>query len=154
MKAKEPQELFPKDSKKSYGLMALVRGKTPSVGKGPEDTVFAWPHLLIREIILLVIVFALILAAAVFINAPLEEPANPTHPPNPAKAPWYLLGLQELVSYSALIGGVLIPGLIVVGLMLIRVSIFLTLGQRSLHVSAFIGKSPYGTKLVNLPIVK
>ena len=56
---------------------------------------------------------------ALIFGAPLEEPANPTLTPNPAKAPWYFLGLQELVSYSAFIGGVLVPGLAVLGLMLI-----------------------------------
>ena len=54
-----------------------------------------------------------------FIDAPLEEPANPSKPPNPSKAPWYFLGLQEMVAYNAFWGGVGIPGLIVVGLMLI-----------------------------------
>ena len=46
-------------------------------------------------------------------NAPLEEPVNVMHPPNPAKAPWYFLGLQEMVSYSAFWGGIGIPGLMV-----------------------------------------
>jgi quinol-cytochrome oxidoreductase complex cytochrome b subunit len=53
---------------------------------------------------------------AIFWNAPLEGFANPIHPPNPAKAPWYFLGLQELVSYSALWGGVIVPALIVMAL--------------------------------------
>lgn len=119
MKEKESLEVFPQNTKKSYGLMELMRGKTSSVDKGPEDSVFSWPHLFIREIILLVLVTALLLLAASFINAPLEEPANANHPPNPAKAPWYFLGLQELVSYSALLGGIVFPGLMVVGLMLI-----------------------------------
>jgi quinol-cytochrome oxidoreductase complex cytochrome b subunit len=52
-------------------------------------------------------------------NAPLEEPVNVMHPPNPAKAPWYFLGLQELVSYSAFWGGVGIPGLEVLLLLLV-----------------------------------
>ena len=50
---------------------------------------------------------------AIYFHAPLEEPANPLHPPNPAKAPWYFLGLQEMVSYSAFWGGIGIPGLLV-----------------------------------------
>jgi quinol-cytochrome oxidoreductase complex cytochrome b subunit len=49
--------------------------------------------------------------------APLEEIANPTRTPNPAKAPWYFLGLQELVHYSALIGGVIVPALVVIALL-------------------------------------
>ena len=52
-------------------------------------------------------------------QAPLEELANPSVTPNPAKAPWYFLGLQELVGYSAFVGGVLIPGVVVMGLMVI-----------------------------------
>jgi len=119
MRERDPLEVFPKNTKKSYGLMELMKGKTPSVGHGPEKTVFSWPHLFIREIILVLIVVSLLLLAAVFINAPLEEPANAHHPPNPAKAPWYLLGLQELVSYSALLGGIVFPGLVVIGLILI-----------------------------------
>ena len=56
------------------------------------------------------------LLLAIFWNAPLEEIANPVHPPNPAKAPWYFLGLQELVSYSAFWGGVVVPALLVTAL--------------------------------------
>jgi quinol-cytochrome oxidoreductase complex cytochrome b subunit len=60
-----------------------------------------------------------VLFLAIFWNAPLEEYANPIHPPNPAKAPWYFLGLQELVSYSAFWGGVVVPGLLVTALVLL-----------------------------------
>jgi cytochrome b-561 len=119
MKETDSAKVFPKDGNKTYGLMELMKGETPQVDNGPDDTVFSWPHVFIREIILVVIVIAVLLVAAFLINAPLEEPANANHPPNPAKAPWYLLGLQELVSYSAFIGGVLVPGLIVVGLLMI-----------------------------------
>jgi len=59
-----------------------------------------------------------VLVVALLFNAPLEAPADPTHPPNPSKAPWYFLGLQEmLVYYDPWIAGVLLPGLIIVGLM-------------------------------------
>lgn len=54
-----------------------------------------------------------------FIDAPLEEPANPSNPPNPSKAPWYFLGLQEMVAYNAFWGGVAIPGEIMLGLAMI-----------------------------------
>jgi quinol-cytochrome oxidoreductase complex cytochrome b subunit len=119
MREVKTDHVFPKDPDKTYGLMELVRGTKPTVGKTPDDTVFTWPHLLIREVVLFVLVAALLLLAAFIFDAPLEEVANPNHPPNPAKAPWYFLGLQELVSYSALIGGVIIPGLLVVVLILI-----------------------------------
>ncbi len=119
MKEPNPAKVFPKDPHKTYGLMELIKGTTPTVDKGPEKTVFTWPHLLLRELILTVLVVALLLIAAFIFDAPLEEPANPSHPPNPAKAPWYLVGIQEMVSYSAFIGGILVPGLIVVILVLI-----------------------------------
>ena len=99
--------------------MELARGTTPQVGKNPEDEVFAWPHLVFRELLLFLLVTAVVLFLAIFWNAPLEELANPIHPPNPAKAPWYFLGLQELVSYSAFWGGVVVPGLLVTALMLL-----------------------------------
>ena len=104
---------------KSYGLMELARGTTPQVGRNPEDEVFAWPHLVFRELLLFLLVAAIVLFLAIFWNAPLEEYANPIHPPNPAKAPWYFLGLQELVSYSAFWGGVVVPGLLVTALVLL-----------------------------------
>jgi quinol-cytochrome oxidoreductase complex cytochrome b subunit len=104
---------------KSYGLMELARGTTPQVGNNPDDEVFSWPHLIFREILLFLLVLAVVLFLAIFWNAPLEEYANPIHPPNPAKAPWYFLGLQELVSYSAFWGGVVVPGLLVTALALL-----------------------------------
>jgi len=99
--------------------MELARGTTPQVGKNPEDEVFSWPHLVFRELLLFLLVTAVVLFLAIFWNAPLEEFANPIHPPNPAKAPWYFLGLQELVSYSAFWGGVVVPGLLVSALLLL-----------------------------------
>jgi quinol-cytochrome oxidoreductase complex cytochrome b subunit len=112
-------ELKQLPTNKTYGLMELARGTTPQVGKNPEDEVFAWPHLVFRELLLFLLVTAVVLFLAIFWNAPLEELANPIHPPNPAKAPWYFLGLQELVSYSAFWGGVVVPGLLVTALMLL-----------------------------------
>ena len=103
-------------SAKTYGLMELARGTTPAVGIQPEDEVFTWPNLIFREILLLMITIAVVLLLAICWNAPLEQIANPVHPPNPAKAPWYFLGLQELVAYSAFWGGVVVPGLVVTAL--------------------------------------
>ncbi|TAK58131.1 MAG: menaquinol oxidoreductase [Bacteroidetes bacterium] len=119
MREVNTKHVFPQDPNKTYGLMELMKGTKPTVGLQPDDMVFTWPHLLIRELVLFAIVVAGLLVAAFLFDAPLEEIANPNHPPNPAKAPWYFLGLQELVSYSAFVGGVLIPTLIVIGLMLI-----------------------------------
>jgi quinol-cytochrome oxidoreductase complex cytochrome b subunit len=103
---------------KTYALMEVVRGRSPMVGaQAPEEEVPSWPHLVFRLVVLFQVVLAAMMLLGVFFDAPLEELANPTHPPNPAKAPWYFLGLQELVSYSALVGGVVVPGLLILGLM-------------------------------------
>ncbi|MEX2305278.1 MAG: cytochrome b N-terminal domain-containing protein [Waddliaceae bacterium] len=114
----DTKESFAPGVRRTYGLMELVRGTCPQVDKGPYNFVFTWPHLLRAELVAFLAMAALVLALS-FINAPLEEPADPTSPPNPSKAPWYFLGLQEMVAYDAFWGGVGIPGLIVVGLILI-----------------------------------
>jgi menaquinol-cytochrome c reductase cytochrome b/c subunit len=119
MKEINKNNIFPKDPSKTYGLMELMKAKTPAVINKEDDTVFTWPHLLIREIALFVIVTAFILVLAYLFEAPLEEYANPNTPPNPAKAPWYFLGLQELVSYSAFGGGFLFPVVLVMTLIMI-----------------------------------
>jgi quinol-cytochrome oxidoreductase complex cytochrome b subunit len=58
------------------------------------------------------IVLAVMLVLSLFVDAPIYERANPFHPPNPAKAPWYFVGVQEMTSYSAMLGGVVVPGLV------------------------------------------
>lgn len=70
------------------------------------------PWLFRAEVAVGLLTFALILFLCFFIEAPLSSRADPLHPPNPAKAPWYFVGIQEMVSYDAIIGGVIIPGLI------------------------------------------
>ena len=112
-------ELSQLPTSKTYGLMELARGTTPQVGRNPEEEVFSWPHLVFRELLLFLFVVVVVLLLAIFRNAPLEELANPIHPPNPAKAPWYFLGLQELVSYSAFWGGVVVPGVLILALVLL-----------------------------------
>src|SRR5579883_2176902 len=104
---------------KTYGLMAVVRGRTPVVGRAPEGTVSSWPHLLWAELAAFMSTIAVTLVLGYFFDAPLKEVANPAIPENPAKAPWYFLGLQELVSYSAFMGGVGIPSIVLLGLGLI-----------------------------------
>jgi quinol-cytochrome oxidoreductase complex cytochrome b subunit len=107
-------------STKTYGLMALTtRPRTSVEARDPNDEVFAWPHLLYRELLVaLAVIVALHVVSLVFM-APLEEMADPTRTPNPAKAPWYFLGLQELVHYSALVGGVIVPTVLVLALLVI-----------------------------------
>ena len=107
----------PANPDKTYGLMELVEGTSLMVDEEPEDWVQSWPHLIYREFLLFIGLVILLSAVSIFFNAPLEELANPDHPPNPAKAPWYFLGLQEMVSYSALVGGVIVPGIVIIGLM-------------------------------------
>ena len=104
---------------KTYGLMELARGKTPSVDRDVENSVLSWPNLMIAEIAVFVLTLAGVIIYSYYIDAPLKELANPLIPENPAKAPWYFLGLQELLSYSAFMGGVALPGLALFGLALI-----------------------------------
>ncbi len=104
---------------KTYGLMELARGKTPAVDNDVENTVLSWPNALIAEVAVFMLTLAGILAYAYYVDAPLKEFANATLPENPAKAPWYFLGFQELVSYSAFMGGIVLPTMGVVGLLLI-----------------------------------
>ena len=109
----------PASHDKTYGLMEVVTGKPifETVGMEEEEaTVFAYPFAFFREGIALVVTVISVMAVSLFWNAPLEEMANPVKTPNPAKAPWYFLGLQELVSHSALLGGVVAPALVVLAL--------------------------------------
>jgi hypothetical protein len=101
--------------------VALVRPDTrPAVRRVEERMVMTFPNLILREVILFqVVVIALSLAAFVF-DAPLEGIANPIETPNPAKAPWYFLGLQELLHYfPPIVAGVVLPGLVVLCLVVI-----------------------------------
>jgi len=101
-------------SKKTvYGLQGFVRGPFTKVGNVPDNSVYSWPNLLMAELFVLILTISVILVMSLAFNAPLEQPVNVMHPPNPAKAPWYFLGLQEMVSYSAFWGGVGGPGVMV-----------------------------------------
>lgn len=82
--------------------------------------VYVWPHLVYTELLCIILMSLALLVWSVAIDAPLEEPANPSATPNPSKAPWYFLGLQEmLVYFDPWLAGVVFPSLIVVGLMAI-----------------------------------
>jgi quinol-cytochrome oxidoreductase complex cytochrome b subunit len=77
-----------------------------------------WPYLLRIEFLAVLIVTVLLFVWSITLNAPLEEPSNPNLTMNPSKAPWYFLGLQEmLVYFDPWIAGVVMPSLIIVGLM-------------------------------------
>ncbi len=85
-----------------------------------REKVWVWPHLVYVELLAMMGAIIFLLLWALFLKAPLEEPADLSWAPNPAKAPWYFLGLQEmLVYFDPWIAGILIPGLIVVGLIAI-----------------------------------
>lgn len=111
--------VFTEAPNKTYHLAALVRGRTSAVGRGPENTVPSMPHLFYAELAVLMLTVLICLGLALVSDAPLKELANPSVPENPAKAPWYFLGLQELVSFSAFMGGTGIPAIVILGLALI-----------------------------------
>ena len=103
---------------RQFGVMGLVRGPFNKVGNTPDNTVYSWPNLFIAELFCFALTVVLILCMSLWLNAPLEAPADATHPPNPSKAPWYFLGLQEMVSYSAFWGGIGVPTIFVILLLL------------------------------------
>jgi quinol-cytochrome oxidoreductase complex cytochrome b subunit len=111
--------VFTEAPAKTYHLAAIVRGRTSAVGRGPENTVPSMPHLFYAELAVLMLTLFICLALALVSDAPLKELANPLVPENPAKAPWYFLGLQELVAFSAFMGGIGIPMIVIIGLGLI-----------------------------------
>jgi hypothetical protein len=94
--------------------------KTQPYQKGWEKEIHVWPFLLRIEFLAAIIVTVILMIWSISINAPLEEPANPNLTMNPAKAPWYFLGLQEmLVYFDPWMAGVVMPTLIIFGLMVI-----------------------------------
>jgi quinol-cytochrome oxidoreductase complex cytochrome b subunit len=101
--------------RKAGGLVVPREPEEVLEGKGTYVTTI--PHLVVREAVTALVLFAAVFLFAVFFNAPLGNPANPGMSPNPAKAPWYFLGLQELVHYGALIGGVVVPTAMILGLL-------------------------------------
>jgi quinol-cytochrome oxidoreductase complex cytochrome b subunit len=109
------------DAKKSPKRVVFVTRRTSAhVRSQDEEQVQTYPEALFRAALAVqVLVIALVLMS-LFFNAPLEGIANPTVTPNPAKAPWYFLGLQEMLHYfPPVVAGVLIPGLLVVALVVI-----------------------------------
>jgi len=111
-----------------------------------EDRIFTWPDLVFSEFICMVILTVVMVVWSIALRAPLEEPANPALAPNPSKAPWYFLGLQEmLVYFDPWLAGVLLPGLIIVGLMAIpyidtnpKGNGYYTFKERKVEISIFL----------------
>jgi len=113
-----------------YRLLALVKqDAVVRVQKEPDDTVMTWPHLLTIEFLAAVAMSIFLLLLGLFINAPLEELANPNVTPAVAKAPWYFLGLQELLAYfHPTVAGALTPAAVLIGSALIPY-----LDRRNIH---------------------
>jgi hypothetical protein len=117
--------------KDSISVTATVKGKpgdglTDFIKKaaadkfGPEDTVLVWPNLVYIELLCILASTAFLLFLSLISPAPLEELASADTTPNPTKAPWYFLGLQELlVFFDPWLAGVVLPSLIIVGLVLL-----------------------------------
>lgn len=118
---------MPDDKKETsqgrYRALAFVKGESLAKEKDSqvsEDELHTWPYLLRKEFLAAIIVMIILMIWSIALDAPLEEPSDPSLTPNPAKAPWYFLGLQEmLVYFDPWIAGVVFPSLIVLGLMVI-----------------------------------
>jgi len=96
-----------------FRLLAYVKQESMvRVDKRPDETVLTWPHLLRAEFLMATLISVILVVASVMIHAPLEEMANAGVTPHVAKAPWYFLGLQELLSmFHPMVAGVTIPGM-------------------------------------------
>jgi menaquinol-cytochrome c reductase cytochrome b/c subunit len=112
---------FDSDSRKTPVRVAFVtRRKSPHVKIEDDDYVMTYPEGLFRGVVAVEVLALALVLLALFWNAPLEELADPMQTPNPAKAPWYFLGLQELLHYfPPVVAGVLIPTLVVMALIVI-----------------------------------
>jgi hypothetical protein len=101
-------------------LLTVVKsGSIQDVRAEPVDKVHVWPHLLVVEFVAALVMTAFLLLFSIFVNAPLQPLANVNRTPNPSKAPWYFLGLQELLTmFHPMVAGVTIPGIGLFGLIL------------------------------------
>src|SRR5579863_7421389 len=109
------------DARKSPRRVVFVTRRTSAQVKAEtEDQIQTFPEVLFRAAVAIQVLAIALVWIALFFNAPLEGLADPSHTPNPAKAPWYFLGLQELLHYfPPVVAGVLAPGLVVVALIVI-----------------------------------
>ncbi len=124
----------------------ITAGNYKMLQDAGQDGIFSWPYLTRIEFLAAILVMIILTVWAIVINAPLEAPANPMRAPNPAKAPWYFIGFQEmLVYFDPWIAGVIIPTLIILGLMAIpyldknpKGSGYYTWKERKFAISTFL----------------
>jgi hypothetical protein len=135
-----------------YSMREAVRNdRRIAAGEGPiekaeSDRVWVWPDLVYTELISLILCSVVLILWSIFLKAPLEQPANPANTPNPSKAPWYFLGLQEmLVYFDPWLAGVVLPGLIIVGLICIpyidknpKGNGYFTFAERKVEITIFL----------------
>jgi hypothetical protein len=125
----------------------IAKGLPPGeASDGENEKTWVWPDLVYTEMLCMVIGMIVLVAWGLAFQAPIEEPANPARTPNPSKAPWYFLGLQEmLVYYDPWLAGVVFPSLIIVGLMAIpyidlnpKGNGYFTLKERKVEITIFL----------------
>ena len=123
----------------------IARGDGP-IEKVESDRVWVWPDLVYTELIALILCTVVLIVWSILLKAPLEQPANRAVTPNPSKAPWYFLGLQEmLVYFDPWLAGVVLPGLIIVGLIAIpyidknpKGNGYYTFAERKVEITMFL----------------
>lgn len=101
-------------------LQVIRAGSIKELRTRPTDKVHVWPHLLVIEFVAALVVFLFVVVFSIFVNAPLDVLADPNKTPNPSKAPWYFIGLQELLTFfTPMVAGVLGPGMAATALIVI-----------------------------------
>ena len=101
-------------------IVFITRRTSAQVKADTEDQIQTFPEVLFRAAVAIQVLAIVLISISLFFNAPLEGLADPSHTPNPAKAPWYFLGLQEMLHYfPPVVAGVLVPGLVVMALIVI-----------------------------------
>ena len=123
----------------------IAKGEGP-IEKAESDRVWVWPDLVYTELISLILCSVVLIVWAIVLKAPLEQPANRAVTPNPSKAPWYFLGLQEmLVYFDPWLAGVVLPSLIIVGLIAIpyidknpKGNGYFTFNERKFEITLFL----------------
>jgi hypothetical protein len=123
----------------------IAKGEGP-IEKAESDRVWVWPDLVYTELISLILCSVVLIVWSILLKAPLEQPANRAVTPNPSKAPWYFLGLQEmLVYFDPWLAGVVLPSLIIVGLIAIpyvdknpKGNGYYTFAERKVEITLFL----------------